>query len=69
VLVKAPKPGQDLRLDLPAIGPRTVELAAAASLAGIAVAAGGVLVAAQDELVEKADAAGLFLIGVEWPRD
>ncbi len=63
VLVKAPKPGQDLRFDLPAIGPRTVELAAEAGLAGIAVAAGAVLLADQQELVEKADKLGLFLYG------
>ncbi len=64
VLVKAPKPAQDLRLDLPAIGPRTVELAAEAGLAGIAVAAGAVLLANQEELVEKADKSGVFLYGV-----
>ncbi len=63
VLVKAPKPGQDLRLDLPAIGPRTVELASDAGLAGVAVAAGAVLLAEQQELVEKADKLGLFLYG------
>lgn len=63
VLVKAPKPGQDLRFDLPAIGPRTVELAAEAGIAGVAVAAGGVLLAEQQELVEKADRLGLFLYG------
>lgn len=63
VLVKGPKPGQDLRLDLPAIGPHTVELAAGAGLAGIAVEAGSVLLAELDELVEKADKAGLFLYG------
>ena len=64
VLVKRPKPGQDLRLDLPAIGPRTVELAAEAGLAGIAVEAGAVLLAGVDELVEKANKPGLFLYGV-----
>ncbi len=63
VLVKTPKPGQDLRLDLPAIGPRTVELASEAGLAGIAVAAGAVLLLEQQELVEKADRLGLFLYG------
>ena len=40
VLVKAPKSGQDLRFDLPTVGPRTVEGAAKAGLAGIAIAAG-----------------------------
>ncbi len=63
VLVKAPKPGQDLRLDMPVIGPRTVEFAAEVGLAGIAVAAGAVLLAEQQELVEKADKLGLFLYG------
>jgi DUF1009 family protein len=63
-LVKVPKPGQDLRLDLPAIGPLTVQLAADAGLAGIAVEAGAVLLADQEELVEKADKLGLFLYGV-----
>jgi len=63
VLVKMPKPGQDLRLDMPAIGPRTVELAAEAGLAGIAVAAGGVLLADEQQIVERADALGLFLYG------
>ncbi|HZV21707.1 MAG TPA: UDP-2,3-diacylglucosamine diphosphatase LpxI, partial [Hyphomicrobiales bacterium] len=64
VLVKAPKQGQDLRLDLPAIGPRTVDLAADAGLAGIAVQAGAVLLANSEELVEKADRGGIFLYGV-----
>jgi DUF1009 family protein len=64
VLVKAPKPGQDQRFDLPAIGPRTVEFAFEAGLAGIAVAAGSVLLAEQELLVEKADRLGLFLYGV-----
>lgn len=64
VLVKRPKPGQDLRLDLPAIGPLTVELAAEARLAGIAVEAGAVLLADVEELVEKANKCGLFLYGV-----
>jgi DUF1009 family protein len=64
VLVKRAKPGQDRRLDLPAIGPRTVELAAEAGLAGIAVEAGAVLLAEIEELVEKANKSGLFLYGV-----
>jgi hypothetical protein len=63
VLVKAPKQGQDLRLDMPAIGPRTADLAAEAGLAGIAVAQGQVLLAEQARLIEKADAGGLFLYG------
>lgn len=63
VLWKAPKPGQDWRLDLPAIGPATVEGARAAGLAGIAVQAGGVLLFGRAEAIAAADAAGLFLWG------
>lgn len=63
VLFKAPKPGQDWRMDLPAIGPDTVHAAAAAGLAGIAVQAGGVLVLGREETVAAADRAGLFLWG------
>jgi DUF1009 family protein len=64
VLVKLPKPGQDRRVDLPAIGEATVAQCAAAGLAGIAVEAGGVLVIDQDRAVAAADAAGLFLAGI-----
>ncbi len=63
VLVKTVKPGQDLRVDLPAIGPRTVELAVSANLAGIAVEAGGALIADRDATIRAADEAGLFLFG------
>jgi DUF1009 family protein len=64
VLVKAPKPGQDRRFDLPAIGPDTVAQAKAAGLAGIAVAAGGTIVADSAALVKAADKAGLFVFGI-----
>ena len=62
-LVKLPKPGQDKRVDLPTIGPRTVEAAAAAGLAGIAVAGGATLLLDRTDAVAHADAHGLFLIG------
>jgi UDP-2,3-diacylglucosamine hydrolase len=64
VLVKAPKRGQDLRYDLPTIGPRTVEGAAKAELAGIAIIAGNTLVADSQAMIEAADKAGLFVQGV-----
>jgi len=63
VLVKAPKPGQEERIDLPTIGTETVRRAAAAGLAGIAVAAGGVLVAERAATIEAANRHGLFLVG------
>jgi UDP-2,3-diacylglucosamine hydrolase len=64
VLVKAPKRGQDLRFDLPTLGPRTIEGAAAASLAGIAIVAGNTIVAEPQAMVEAADRAGLFVTGL-----
>jgi hypothetical protein len=65
VLVKMAKPGQERRVDLPAIGPGTIAAAARAGLAGIAVEAGGALLVERDGLIAAADAAGLFVIGVE----
>jgi DUF1009 family protein len=64
VLVKAPKSGQDLRFDLPTLGARSIEGAAAAQLAGIAVVAGNTLVAEPQSMVEAADKAGLFVLGL-----
>lgn len=63
VLVKAPKRDQDLRVDLPTIGPRTIELAAEARLAGIAVEAGRTLIAERASALERADHLGLFVVG------
>jgi DUF1009 family protein len=64
VLVKAPKPGQDRRIDLPSVGPKTIEGAAAAKLNGIAVVAGSSIVAEPEEMPRLADRAGLFVVGV-----
>jgi DUF1009 family protein len=65
VLVKLPKPGQELRVDLPAIGPRTVERAQACRLAGIVVAAHRALVLEKARTIAMADDNGLFLAGIE----
>ena len=65
VLVKLVKPGQDRRADLPAIGPGTVRAAAAAGLRGIAFEAGGTLLTDRAALLTAADAAGLFLLGID----
>jgi len=64
VLVKAPKPGQDRRLDLPSIGQRTIENAARAGLAGVAVATGSSIITEAAEVIAAADRAGIFLAGV-----
>lgn len=65
VLVKAPKPQQDRRFDLPAIGPRTIEEATRAGLAGIAVVAGASILAEPDAVARAADKAGLFVVGTK----
>jgi UDP-2,3-diacylglucosamine hydrolase len=67
VLVKTTKPGQELRADLPTIGPRTVAACAAAGIAGIAVEAGAALLIDRAEIVAAADRAGLFVVGVAVP--
>ena len=64
VLVKAPKSAQDLRFDLPTIGPRTIEGAVAARLAGVAVVAGNTIAVEPQAMIEAADAAGLFVTGL-----
>lgn len=64
VLVKCAKPGQELRADLPSIGPLTVEAAHAAGLAGIAVEAGRSLVLEGPATIGRANALGLFVIGL-----
>jgi DUF1009 family protein len=64
VLVKAPKPGQDHRFDLPSIGPRTVAGVVGAGLAGIAVVSGRSVVAEPESVVSEADRAGIFVVGV-----
>ncbi len=65
VLVKLKKPKQETRADLPTIGPQTVRNAASAGLRGIAVQAGGALVIDRAKVVETADRAGIFVIGIQ----
>jgi hypothetical protein len=65
VLVKAPKPQQERRIDLPVIGTRTIELAAAGGLAGVAVEAGSALLVRKARLVEMADRLGLFVMAFD----
>jgi DUF1009 family protein len=64
VLVKAPKPGQDQRFDLPSIGPRTVTGVSRAGLAGIAVVSDKTVIADAESVVREADRAGIFVVGV-----
>lgn len=62
-LAKAPKPIQDLRVDMPVIGARTIELAAEAGLAGVAGRTGKLILIDRPAIVEAADRLGLFVWG------
>jgi DUF1009 family protein len=64
VLVKCAKPGQELRADLPSIGPQTVTAAHEAGLAGIGVEAGRSIVLDFERVRSLADELGLFVIGM-----
>lgn len=66
-LAKAPKPQQERQIDLPVIGVRTIEGAAAAGLAGVAGEAGGVLLVEREAVLEAADRLGLFVYGAPAP--
>lgn len=62
VVVKCSKPQQDLRIDMPTIGPGTVERAVSARLAGIGIEAGRVIVVDRETTLRMADEAGLFIV-------
>ncbi|MCF6273007.1 MAG: UDP-2,3-diacylglucosamine diphosphatase LpxI [Rhodobacteraceae bacterium] len=61
LLLKRPKPGQDMRLDMPAIGPDTFDAIAAAGLSGVVVQAGKTLILDQEKTLSRANELGLFL--------
>jgi DUF1009 family protein len=62
ILVKAPKLGQDLRVDMPAIGPATVERVARAGLAGIVVQQHQTLILDRTDMVAEAARHGVFVL-------
>jgi hypothetical protein len=64
ILVKAKKPQQDDRLDLPTVGPKTIKNMAEAGFDGMAVEAGGTHALHRDKMIDLADKAGIFIIGV-----
>ena len=65
VLVKMCKPQQDRRVDLPTIGPKTVQSVKNAGFAGIAIQSGGVLISQAEQTIKLANQLGLFIIGVD----
>jgi len=64
VVVKARKPQQDERFDVPAVGPRTIEACAGAGCSALAIEAGRTLVLDRAEVAEKADRAGIAVEGI-----
>jgi DUF1009 family protein len=64
VMIKILKPGQDTRVDLPAIGLQTIEQLKKYGIGGIAVEAGGILVIEREAVIAAADAAKIFIIGM-----
>ena len=65
VLVKTMKPGQDMRADLPSIGPETINNLKRAGLFGVALEAGCTLILDRDETLARAKAEKLFIYGME----
>ena len=65
VMVKVLKPGQDLRVDLPAIGLQTIEQLKKYGIKGIAVEAGGILLIEREAVIKMADEFGIFITGIK----
>jgi len=65
VVVKVSKPQQDLRFDVPAVGPETVRVCAAAGVTVLALEAGKTLLLDKADLLREADGSGLSIVGVE----
>jgi DUF1009 family protein len=68
VLVKCMKPQQDVRADVPTIGPETADGARRAGLDGVAGEAGRTMLAGRAETIEAFGQAGLFLLGLRGPE-
>lgn len=64
VLVKLRKPQQDMRVDLPTVGTRTIERARESGLRGVVVHAGNGLIVDEVEVIRLADKYGIFVMGV-----
>ncbi len=62
--MKAKKPNQERRADLPTIGVTTIRNAKAAGLRGVAVEAGHTLVIGLRDVIAAADETGLFVVGI-----
>ncbi len=64
VVVKMAKPGQDLRFDLPSVGPGTIRVMQEAGATVLAVEAGKTLLFDRERTITLADAAEIAMVGV-----
>ncbi len=65
VLVKVRKPQQDMRVDLPTIGDKTVQAAYDSGLSGICLHSGNGLIVNEKETIKLADKLGIFVLGLD----
>ncbi len=64
VVVKRCKPQQDLRFDLPAIGPKTIQVMASVKATALAVEAGRSVLLDRQEMIHQAERAGIAVVGL-----
>ena len=64
IVVKRCKPQQDLRFDLPAVGPKTIEVMASVKASALALEAGRSVLLDREETIQKADRAGIAIVGL-----
>jgi len=64
IIAKAARPGQDMRFDVPVIGPATISLAVTYGAKGIAVSAGKTFLINKSVIIKDADRRGIFIIGM-----
>lgn len=65
VFVKRPKAGQDLRVDMPTIGPNTIDQVAQAGLSGIVISPNACVVVDVQQTIERANSHGIFIAAAE----
>lgn len=65
VVVKRSKPQQDLRFDLPAVGPRTIEVMESVKASVLALEAGKTVLLDREVMLDKARQAGIAVVGIE----
>jgi UDP-2,3-diacylglucosamine hydrolase len=65
VVVKRCKPQQDLRFDLPAVGPRTIEVMQSVKASALALEAGKTVLLDREIMLDKARQAGIAVVGMK----